>query len=181
MTDSFAALAKAASELAAHVKAIADYVGLEHIASLSLCNSLQAILRTIETIQPSEADLAGAVATQHLQRILEASKAGIAWMNLKSTNAEVYLDAAWSTPASPMRAALSTGLSFFGRLKGSYRQASKILATLIKVPLPRSPQQRIALVDTLIAVEMAYARLKAEDVELVSMLPSHWQGPNTNF
>ena len=84
-------------------------------------------------------------------------------------------------PAIPLRPALATGLSFFGKFKSSYRQASKVLATLINGPLPPSVQKRIALVDPLIAVEKAYQQLKDQDAEMGSILPSYWRGPKTDF
>jgi hypothetical protein len=47
MIPSLTTLAMAASELASNVEAIANYIGIEHEASLSLCSSLVAILEII--------------------------------------------------------------------------------------------------------------------------------------
>ena len=114
-------------------------------------------------------------------RIREASEIGIVWTDLKAAHAETFVDAAWDIPPAPLRLSLAAGLSFFGRFRSSYRQASKLLATLIKVPLPRTAQSRIAMVDTLIAVEKARDELKAEDAAMSVMLPVHWRGPKTDF
>ena len=50
MTPSLTTLAKAASELASNVEAIANYIGIEQQASLSLCSSLVAILEIIAAV-----------------------------------------------------------------------------------------------------------------------------------
>jgi len=181
LVESLPALGNAATGLASYVEAIADYLGLQQVASLSLSESLQAILQIIGTIPADAADLADAIAAQNVRRIFEASKVGVAWADLKAAHAAAYVDAAWDVSALPLRLALSTGLSFFGRFKSTYRQASKILATLIKGLLPKSAQERIALVDPLIAVEKAFQQLKAEDVEMGSTLPSYWRSPQTDF
>jgi Protein of unknown function (DUF4011)/AAA domain len=181
LTESLTALGNAAAGLASYTEVIADYLGMQQVASLSLSESLQAILHIIGTIPADAADLADAIATQNVRRIAEASKVGVAWADLRAAHATTYVDAAWDVPAAPLRLGLAAGLSFFGRFKGSYRQASKILATLVNAPLPKSAQERIALVDPLITVESAFKLLRAEEVEMGSMLPSYWRGPQTDF
>ncbi len=141
-----------AALLAGYAEDIARYLGLEQKASLSVCTSLISILQIVDTIPPDAAELAAAIAAQNPVRIREASEIGIAWADLKAAHAETFVDAAWDIPAAPLRVSLAAGLSFFGRFRSSYRQASKLLATLIKVPLPRTAQNRIAMVDLLIAV-----------------------------
>ena len=147
----------------------------------SLSELLQATLQIICTIPVDAADLADAIAMHDVRRIADASQVGIAWAELRATHAEAYVDAAWDASAIPLRPALATGLSFFGKFKSSYRQASKVLGTLINGPLPPSVQKRIALVDPLIAVERAYQQLKDQDAEMGSFLPSYWRGPRTDF
>jgi hypothetical protein len=181
LSESLTTIENTASGLASYVEAIADYLGLQQVASVSLSESLQSILRIIGTIPADAADLADAIATQKVERALEASKVGVAWADLRAAHGSTYVDAAWDVSALPLRLALATGLSFFGKFKSSYRQASKILTTLVNGPLPKSAQERIALVDPLIMVEKAFQRLRAEDVEMGSILPSYWRGPQTDF
>jgi very-short-patch-repair endonuclease len=181
LTEPLTALADGASGLAAYTWTIADYLGFQEEASLRLCSLLVMILQVIETIPPGAAEVAAAIATQNPQPIFEASKIGMVWSDLRATHSETFVDAAWDTPAAPMRLSLAPGLSFFGRFKNSYRQTSKRLATLIKVPLPRSAQNRIALVETLMAVESARDELRAADPSMSAMLPDHWTGAGTDF
>ena len=181
LTEPLTELQTAATRLAGYVEDIALYLGLEQEASLSLCSSLVSILQIVDTIPPDAAELAAAIAAQNPARIRDASELGVAWTDLKAAHAATFVDAAWDIPSAPLRVSLTAGLSFFGRFRSSYRRASKLLATLIKVPLPRTAQHRIAMVDTLIAIEKAREELKAEDAAMSVVLPVHWRGPRTDF
>jgi very-short-patch-repair endonuclease len=174
-------LEPAAAGLAGYLDEIAHYLGVDQEVSLSLCSSLVAILQIVDTIPPDAAGFAGAIAAQNPIRIREASEMGVIWADLRAAHVETFVDAAWDIPPAPLRLSLATGLSFFGRFRSSYRRASKLLATLIKVPLPRTAQNGIGMVDMLVAVEKARDELKAEDAAMSAMLPIHWRGPKTDF
>jgi hypothetical protein len=174
--------AKELSEItAAAGPCFAGYLGLEEEASLSLSSSLVSIFEIVDTIPSESAEFASAIAAQNLARIRDASEIGVAWADLRAVHSETFVDAAWDIPPTPLRHSLAAGLSFFGRFRSSYRQASKLLGTLIKVPLPRAAQARIALVDLLAAVEKARAELDAQDPAMNAMLPIHWRGRKTDF
>ena len=181
LTGPLTELEMAAAGLAGYVEDIARYLGIEQDPSLSLCASLVSVLQIVDTIPPDAAELAAAIAAQSPARIHEASEIGIAWAELRAAHAETFVDAAWDIPPAPLRSSLAAGLSFFGRFKSSYRRASKLLATLIKVPLPGPAANRIAMVDALIAVEKARDELAAEDAAMSAMLPVHWRGRRTDF
>ena len=174
-------LAEAAVALAECAEAIGEYLGIEQEISLDSCRSLLSILQIIERLPAETAEMTAAVATQKPSRILEAASLGIAWSSLKNAHAETFVDAAWNTPAAPLRLSLASGLTFFGRLGSTYRQGSKILASLIKVPLPNKAQSRVELADRLIAIEKAREDLKAEDAAMGAMIPVHWRGEKTDF
>jgi hypothetical protein len=170
-----------AVELAGFVEEIARYLGIGEEASFSLCSSLISVLEIIDTIPADAAEFASAIAAQNAARIRDAAEIGVAWVDLKAGYSETFVDAAWDISPAPLRHSLAVGLSFFGRFKSSYRQASKLLRTLTKVPLPRTPQSRIALVDLLIAVEKARDELDVQDPAMSAMLPVHWRGRKTEF
>jgi hypothetical protein len=161
LTQPLTELETAAAELAGFVEDIAGYLGIEQEASLSFCSSLISVLEIVEAIPPDSAEFAAAIAAQNPLRIREASEIGVAWADLRAAHAETFVDAAWDIPLAPLRASLAVGLSFFGRFRSSYRQASKLLATLTKIPLPQTAQNRIALVDLLRTVDKARDELKA--------------------
>ena len=144
MTDPLAELETASAGLAEYFEAIARYLGLEQEPSLSACSSLVAILQIVGSIPPDAAELAATIAAQNPVRVQEASKIGVNWSDLRAAHSQTFVDAAWDIPAVPLRHSLGSGLSFFGRFRGTYRKASKVLATLIKAPLPRTAQSRIA-------------------------------------
>ena len=181
LTQPLTDLETVAAELAGFVEQIAGYLGVEQEASLSFCSSLVSVLEIVERIPPDSAEFAEAIAAQNPLRIREASEIGLAWSDLMAAHAETFVDAAWNIPLAPLRVSLSTGLSFLGRFTSSYRQASKLLATLIKTPLPRTAQNRIALVDLLLRVEKAHDELLAEHAAMSEMLPTYWRGPKTDF
>ena len=130
-----AVLEEAAAALANRAESIADYLGVGQETSLASCAMIVSILQDIEALPADAAEVAEVVARQKPSRILEAAQSGIAWNDLKSVHSETFIDAAWNTPAVPLRLSLASGLSLFGRFGTAYRQGSKLLATLIKVPL----------------------------------------------
>jgi very-short-patch-repair endonuclease len=181
LTQPLTQLETAAAELAGFAEDVARYIGIEQEVSLALCSSLVSVLEIVEMISPDSVEFAEAIAAQNPLRVREASEIGAAWADLRAAHAETFADAAWDIPVAPLRLSLAVGLSFFGRFRSSYRQASRLLATLVKVPLPRNTQSRIALVDLLLAVEKARDELKAEDAGMSAMLPAHWRGSKTDF
>ena len=174
-------LAAAAVALADWVEAIAQYLGTGQEISLRACETILSTLRIIQNIPADAAELLEAIAGQTPGRILEAARSGVAWSVLRSSHREIFVDAAWDTPAVPLSVSLSPGLSFFGRFGRSYRRGSKALATLIRVPLPQKASDRIALIDKLIAVEKARDVLETEHSAMGAMLPIHWRGEATDF
>lgn len=181
LSTPLAALADAAVALVERAEEIADYLGIGGETSLDSCSTIISILHIIETLPAECAELAVNVAAQKPLRILEAARAGVIWSDLRAAHAETFVDAAWDTPAAPLRLSLASGLSFFGRFAGVYRQASKTLATLTKIPLPKKALERIVLADNLIAVEKAREDLKADDAAMGAMIPGHWRGERTDF
>ena len=138
---------------------IAEHLGIRRETTFESARCSCAILQTIEKLPPDAAEIARSVAGQKPSRILEAASSGLAWSDLKNTHVETFTDAAWDTPAASLssrsrRACPSSAVS-----GEAYRQTSKLLATLVKVPLPKKVQARIELVDRLIAVEKAREEL----------------------
>ena len=181
LSETLVELERTAQDLADYLEPLSASLGLGTECSTSTCNSLKSILDSIAEIPAETADLAAAIGTKNAQRANAASEVGLAWLKKKQDNAETFVETAWDVQPLPLRDLLSGGLSFFGRFRGSYRQASKVLATLIKVPLPKGARNRIALVDRLAEVERARTELSAEDTSMMALLPLYWRGPKTDF
>ncbi len=72
----------------------------------------------------------------------------------KKTLAKTFSDVALSHPVEALRPHLIKGVgSFFARIFGKYRSASSELSTILKSALPKSPAERVALVDRLIETQ----------------------------
>ena len=175
------ALAEAAIELAQWAETIAQHLGIATEITLDACTTLLAILRTIEALPVSAAEIAEALPKQNLLHIVAAAESGLALNNLKATLTATFIEAAWETPAVPLRLSLTSGLSFIGRFSGTYRNASKTLGLILKIPLPKKAHARIELADRLIEFAKHRADLASEDRAMGAMLPVHWRGEKTDF
>ncbi len=174
-------LAEIASKLAQCLEEIARHLGITTECSLESCAMILAILRIIEALPISACGVAEVLPAESLLSIVAVAKAGAALNDLKATLAGTFIDAAWETPAAPIRLSLAAGLSFFGRFGGTYRNASKTLGSMLKIPLPKKAQARIELTDRLIEFAKHRADLVAEDRVMSTVLPLHWRGEKTDF
>ena len=181
LSPSLTALAVSAASLADEGEKALAMLGVASDATIGSCRAAIALLQNLVTLPPESAEVLEDVAAQPTARILEAALAGVTWTRLRDTHSETFVEAAWSTPAAPLRTSLTGGLSFFGRLFGDYRRTSSLLATLIKMPLPKKPQARIQLVDLLLEVEKARDGVMSYDPAMSVMVARHWRRDRTDF
>src|ERR1700722_1885381 len=175
------AVAASASALAEEGEKAFGSLGIAMDATVSSCRAAIALLQTLATLQPESADVVEDVAAQHVPRILEAAQAGLTWKRVRGANSGTFVEAAWSTPAAPLRTSLASGLTFFGRLRGEYRRRSMLLATLVTPPLPSKAEVRIELVDRLVEVEKARDDLMSHEPAMSVMVARHWRKDRTDF
>jgi hypothetical protein len=115
-------------------------------------------------------------------RLDEGLQAGIAWAQAWAAATPKFASPAWTTDLGTLRPGIVRGqTSFFARLFGAYRRASGELATLLAVPLPKSPAERLTLVDELVEVQTRRQRLAEEEGWLQSALGQEWRGERTPF
>lgn len=115
-------------------------------------------------------------------RLLEALAAGADWAKVRAEVALNFTEAAFETAPDSLRARLAPGVgSFWARLFGGYRGASRELATLLSGPLPANPSDRLQLVDQLVMLRRRRATLSAEEGWLQEVLGVHWRGERTPF
>lgn len=115
-------------------------------------------------------------------RLLESLDAGVAWTEAHAAASTKFASPAWSASLVHIRSALVKGrMSFFSRLFGKYRNASKELASILVVALPKSPTERLALVDQLDDVQAKRKALADDEGWLQSVLGSEWRGERTAF
>jgi hypothetical protein len=175
------ALAEAATALAQWAETMADRLAITCDASLDGCASILALLRTIDGIPATAVEFAGVLPVQHILTILAAARAGLTLNDLRSELADIFLDAAFDLQVGTLRQSLTSGLSFFGRLGSDYRNASKTLGSLLKMPLPKKAAPRIALTDRLIAFAKHQTEFLADVEPMGAILPVYWRGSKTDF
>jgi hypothetical protein len=122
------------------------------------------------------------LAASDIDRLAQDLEAGRAWREANEAASTLFTEAALQSPVPATRAALLAGTtSYFARWGGAYRSASRELAALLKIPLPKSASDRVALVDQL--SELAVARRKWEDDRdyCSRALGEEWRGERTDF
>ena len=176
-----ATMAEAAQRLSADGAKVLSRLGLASEVTVETCRAAIAILQSLAELPRESADVVADLATQPIARVLDVAEAGVAWRQMRDEHADTFHEAAWTTPAVVLKVSLESGLSFFGRLFGDYRRASKALAALLKTPLPLKPHARVKLAETLHQVERAQELLLTHDLAMNQMLARHWRKEKTDF
>ncbi len=175
-TDAVVALRETAAR-------VAEAAGRPAPERFEQCESLHALLIAAGD-RPEEARAATGALLSHAgdKRLAEALEAGSAWAAARDQAGAIFTEAAFELDPTPLRARLAPGVgSFWSRLFGPYRGASRELATLLSGALPKSPADRLRLIDTLITVRGLRKTLAEEEGFLSSLLGPHWRGERTPF
>lgn len=154
------------------------------------------IERSIESVEPlldglarlegfpdiSSESAEAIMAADDKTRLLEALTEGEEWRvrfdNLEST----FIEAAFTSSVTHLRGPLVAGEnSFFARWGSAYRSASRELAGLLRDPLPKKANERIALVDDLLDVQTRHEKWSEDESFCANILGDDWRGPRTNF
>ena len=115
-------------------------------------------------------------------RLGEALEAGCAWAKARKEAGSSFTEVAFEADPDHLRSRLVPGVgSFWSRVFGPYRGASRDLATLLTGGLPKSPADRLRLVDTLITVRRLRKTLSDEEEFLSALLGPDWRGERTPF
>jgi hypothetical protein len=148
----FQELADKAASLAGYAATIANYLGFSSNQRLADVKSLIAIFRTVLQMPPGAEGLAVAVAASPSPLgIAEAAALGASWREQQERYLRTFHPAAWSAAAASLRPPLARGAAFWlVRAGKAYREAGRSLASLLSVPLPKHPADRLALTDALI-------------------------------
>jgi hypothetical protein len=162
---------------------VAESAGRPAPGNLEECATLHAVLIAAGN-RPDEARTATGALLAHAGnlRLGEALAAGSTWAAARDDAGATFTEAAFGMDPAPLRARLAPGVgSFWSRLFGPYRGASRELAALLSGALPKSPADRLRLVDTLITVRGLRKTLAEEEAFLSSLLGPDWRGERTPF
>ena len=170
-------------ELQEAARVVCEPVGLDPPDTLDHAENLFNLLQCLAR-RPTGANEAAEPLFAHIgqSRMCEALAAGRAWRMAKDEAEADFLDSAWAAPVSDLRAPIATGVgSFWARCFGKYRRASAELAGLLRSSLPKSPGDRLALVDRLIDVQNKRKSLANDETWLRDSLGPVWRGDKTDF
>lgn len=177
------ALADEAHSLAAYAARISEYFGLTPGAGLSGIKTLISAFRAILRLPPGSESLAAAIASSPSpRRIAEAAALGARWRAQQEPFLHTFHPAAWTAPVANLRAPLAKGTSrWLARLGKPYREGGRLLASLLSVPLPHQPAERLALVDALITSQALRCEFAKQAGALTSLLGDPWQASRPVF
>jgi hypothetical protein len=148
--------------------------------------AIETLIRIFELIgrlpEGGEAIAAAIAIAPSLRRIAKAAAAGVRWRKHLAPYRGIFHPAAWTAPINQLRGPIARGaewpLARFGR---GYRDAGRALASLLSVPLPRPPADRLVLVEALIRGQALSTELVAEARFLADVLGESWHGKRTDF
>lgn len=109
------------------------------------------------------------------------AQVGASWRDAKAKAEAAFVEAAWETDLAPIRAAVVTkGRSLLRFLDGDYRRNVALLASILREPLPKTPDARIALIDAMISAKTARRAFDA-DKELGSAFGRAWRDIDSDW
>ncbi|SFK17267.1 DUF4011 domain-containing protein [Methylocapsa palsarum] len=177
------ALAATAEAAANAAVKMAGCLGYEQAPTVAALETLIRIFELIGRLPQGGETIAAAIATApSLRRIAKAAAAGVRWRKHKAPYHRIFHPAAWTTPVEHLRGPIARGAEWpLTRLGRGYREAARTLASLLAVPLPRSPAARMVLVEALIKGQALSTELVAEARLLADVLGDAWRGKRTDF
>jgi Protein of unknown function (DUF4011) len=177
------ALAGKAASLAAYATMVTDYFGLPSDPTLAGVKTLIAIFRAISYLPPGAADIAAKIAIcPSACRIADAHAPGTKWLEQQAPYLQSIHPTAWAGLATDLRASLAQGAAcWLARAGKACRKAADSLASLLSVPLPKRPADRLALLDAVLASQALRRKFAAEAEVLASLLSDVWQEKRTVY
>lgn len=175
------ALAGKAAALAAYATMATNYFSLPSDPTLAGVKTLIAIFRAISHLPRGAENIAAKIATSRsLRRIAGATHLGAKW--LEAPYFHTIHPAAWDGLIAELRAPLAQGAPFWlARAGKAYREAAGSLGSLLSVPLPKRPADRLALLDAVLASQASRRKFAAEARVMARVLSDVWQEKRTVF
>lgn len=159
-----------------------ENLGVEEPPSFALTDKLLKLAAHLSQAPKNAASLVDAVLSAHsIENVQFSALKAVAYTEAWSKVQSNYVEAALSHEITALRVDISGGTSFWSRLGGKYRKASKELNTLLKQDLPKSQVDRLALIDELIELQKKRSSFVEQSEILRSFLGESWRGEETNF
>lgn len=117
-----------------------------------------------------------------VSKLRTALDIGHKWQDVRKDGASQYVEAAWTSPVDHLRGPIASAVgSFFSKFGGAYRSASRELATLLQLTIPKSAEERLVLVDQLLAAHTKRKHFEECESFLMHALGNNWHGESTPF
>jgi hypothetical protein len=177
------ALAGKAAALAAYATMVTNYFGLPPDPTLAGVKTLIVIFLAISHLPRGAENIAATIAiSPSPRRIADAAALGAKWLEQQAPYLHTVHPAAWTGLVAELRAPLAQGAAFWLTRAGkAYREAARSLASLLSVPLPKRPADRLALLDAVLASQALRGKFAAEAGILATLLGDVWQEKRTVF
>lgn len=174
---------KAASALEKSLQVPINALGLT--ASISLSSAVP-VAKTLDALnglpRGGEIIAKALLEVPDLGRLKAALLAGAAWRSMRDAAESTFVDAAFHASSEALRGPLVHGSnSFFSRWGSAYRGASRELASMLRIALPRTARERVALVDSLAGVANQKSKWQADSDYCSAALKEDWRGDATAF
>lgn len=122
------------------------------------------------------------MASENITRLIDEVKIAKAYSQIRVELTESFVDAAWSSPIEHLRPAIAAGIgSFFMRLSSRYRAASRELASLLLIDMPKSGKDRLLILDELLSGREKKNAYENVEAKLEQTFQARWNGLNTDF
>ena len=122
------------------------------------------------------------LAVADVDRLLEGLEAAAKWRAAYAEASQLFIEQAYQVTPATIRGAIAAGtMSFFARLGGAYRSASRELAGLLKGALPKAASDRLQLIDQLMEIGSLRQRWADDEQFMAAALGAAWRGERTDF
>lgn len=143
---------------------------------------LGAIVDLITQLSPDAMPFASAIVSHGgVDRAVGLAQAGERYTKHSARVASLFRPTAVTAQIGHLRPMLATGSGFFGRLRSAYRNGSAELASLLLGPLPKTPRDRLDLLDQLSELQQVRTNLLSLEALAIDLIGSLWRGDATDF
>jgi hypothetical protein len=156
---------------------------------MTMPKSANAVSVTIDLLQRLEGFPAGKtdfvcflVTNADRTRLMKALEAASDWQAMQVELEKIFAKAAFGASVDHLRANFEAGCSsIFSRWSRAYRRSSRELAELLHGGLPKSPIERMALIDKLISLKKKRAAWQADAEYCSETFGDAWRHERTDF
>ena len=158
-------------------------ISYDPLLTLASAGNCRSIYNNLQRAPESATQFLSIVHQNHsAPRFHSALESATSWISHKSEMSEVVTDSVWTNEIDHLRPALLKGVSsFLSRVFGKYRSAGKELSTYLKGELPKSPEARLKLLDSIIEGKSKKTEFDEETEYLKSKIGDEWRGERTPF